>query len=130
MTDSFALNQVSTTAVNALAAPVTPSKRIDYIDYSKVDPDILKAAEGMESMFIDYLMKVMRETVPKNEFDLESPATSVYRSMLDSELSDLAAKGKGIGLKDPLIAYLQNRRSAIADLQSKRYTEQRGQGSK
>lgn len=130
MTDSFALNQVSAPAVNALAS----------IDYSKVDPDILKAAEGMESMFINYLMKVMRETVPKNDFDLESPATSVYRSMLDSELSDLAAKGKGIGLKDPLIAYLQSRRSAIADhqsrrsaiadLQSKRYTEQRGRGSK
>ncbi len=94
-------------SANALTAPITPSKRVPDIDYSKVDPEVLKAAEGMEAMFVDYLMKVMRQTVPKNDMDLESPATEIYRGMLDSELAQKASQGKGLGLKEPIIAYLQ-----------------------
>src|SRR4051812_33951954 len=54
---------------NALTAPTTPAKRMPVIDKSKVDPQMLEAAEGMEGMFLDYLMQVMRKTVPKNDFD-------------------------------------------------------------
>ncbi|NBU20458.1 hypothetical protein EBS43_03425, partial [bacterium] len=68
-------------------AQVSPSHQLPQVDRTKVDPKILEAAEGMEEMFIDYMMRVMRQTVPKNEMDLESPATEIYRSMMDSENS-------------------------------------------
>jgi len=84
----------------------TPDRRVPMIDKSKVPPEILKAAEGMESMFIDYMMKVMRQTVPKNDMDLESPATEIYRGMMDSEYAEKAAHQGGIGLADQIIAYL------------------------
>jgi flagellar protein FlgJ len=103
---------------NALTAPVTPGKRVAVVDKSKVDPETLKAAQGMEAMFIDYMMKVMRETVPKQEMDLESPATRIYRGMQDSEYAQRAARAGGIGLADQIIAYLE----------SQRYTLPRGQG--
>ncbi|MCM2322875.1 MAG: rod-binding protein [Oligoflexia bacterium] len=77
------------------------------VDKSRVNPEIRKAAEGMEAMFIDYMMKVMRQTVPKNEMDLESPATEIYRSMLDSENAQKAVRSGGVGLADQIIAYLQ-----------------------
>lgn len=80
------------------------------IDRNKVDPQIRAAGEGMEAMFIDYMMKVMRESVPKNEMDLDSPAADIYRGMLDSENSKRAAKAGGIGIADQIIAYLESQK--------------------
>ena len=74
--------------------------------YEGKDPQIVEAAQGMESLFLEYMMKVMRQTVPKNEMDLESPATEIYRSMLDSEVADKSAHSQGIGLADQIIDYL------------------------
>ena len=95
---------------NALSAPTTPSNRLPTVDRSKADPQIVAAAEGMEAMFLDYLMKTMRQTVPKHDMDLESPATEIYRSMLDSETAQKAARTGGVGLADPIIAYLESQR--------------------
>jgi Rod binding domain-containing protein len=91
---------------NALTAPHTAAKRAPTIDRSKVNPQIVEAADGMEAMFLDYLMKVMRQTVPKNDMDLESPATDIYRGMLDSEYAKTAAHAGGVGLSDTIIAYM------------------------
>jgi flagellar protein FlgJ len=88
------------------STPASPSKRVPVIDRSKVDPQIVKAAEGMEALFIDYMMKVMRETVPKSDMDLESPATEIYRGMMDTEFAQKAAHHGGIGLADQIISYL------------------------
>lgn len=71
------------------------------------DPALVQAAQGMEALFLDYMMKVMRETVPKNEMDLESHATEIYRGMLDSELAERTAKSRGVGLADQIIDYME-----------------------
>jgi len=76
------------------------------IDRHKVDPKIIQAAEGFEAMFLDYLMKTMRQTVPKNEMDLENGATEIYRGMLDTENAKKAVHAGGVGLADQIIAYL------------------------
>jgi hypothetical protein len=91
---------------SALTAPQTPHNRVPTIDRSKVDPRIIEAAEGMETMFLDHLMKVMRQTVPKNDMDLENNASEIYRSMLDSEYAQKAAHAGGVGLSDTIIAYM------------------------
>jgi flagellar protein FlgJ len=88
------------------SAPTSPNHAVPVIDRSKVDPQMLEAAEGMEAMFIDYMMKVMRETVPKNEMDLESPASQIYRGMQDTAYAQKAAHQGGVGLADQMIAYL------------------------
>ncbi len=101
--------------------PVSSSRRLPQaVDWSRVDPKVREAAQGMEAIFIDYLMKVMRETVPKNELDLESPATGIYRSMMDSEVAQKAARRGGIGLAEQIVAYLE----------SNRYSRSRGGGSR
>jgi flagellar protein FlgJ len=78
--------------------------------HHEVDPDIQAAAQGFEAMFLDQMMKTMRQTVPKNELDLEDKATEVYRGMLDSEYSEKAAKAGGVGLADQIVAYLEAQR--------------------
>lgn len=103
---------------NALAAPTTPGKRMPVVDKKQVDPQLLEAAQGMEAMFLNYMMKVMRDTVPKNDMDLESPATKIYQGMLDSEVAQTAARTGGVGLAEQIVAYLE----------SQRYTGKEGQG--
>ncbi|MBL7715958.1 MAG: rod-binding protein [Bdellovibrionales bacterium] len=98
---------------SALTAPTTPARRVEKVDRAKADPQNVKAAEGMEAMFLDYLMQVMRQTVPKNDMDLESPATGIYRSMQDSEIAQIAARNGGIGLADQIIAYLESQRYTL-----------------
>jgi Rod binding domain-containing protein len=105
-------------SANALTAPTTPDRRLPVVDKTQVDPQTLQAAQGMESMFLNYMLKVMRDTVPKNEMDLESPATGIYRGMQDTEIAQRAAHAGGIGLADQIVAYLE----------SQRYTLPRGQG--
>ncbi len=91
---------------NALSAPLSSQRMVPIVNRDQVNPEILRAAEGMETMFLDYMMKVMRQTVPKNDMDLESPATEIYRSMMDAEYAEKAAHHGGIGLADQIIAYL------------------------
>lgn len=98
---------LSIQGVNELPRAGTPDKRVPVIDRKKVDPQVLKAAEGMEAMFLDYMMQVMRKSVPDNEMSLDSPATKIYQSMLDSEVSQIAAKTGGVGLAEQIIAYLE-----------------------
>jgi Rod binding domain-containing protein len=100
---------------NALTAPITPSNRLPVVDRTKVDPQIRKAAEGMEAMFLDYMMKSMRQTVQKSEMSLENPGTRMYQGMLDSEMAQQAARLGGVGLADQLIAYLQTERYNLAN---------------
>ena len=38
--------------------------------------------------------------------DLESPATEIYRSLLDTEFSNTASHSASIGLAEQIIAYL------------------------
>jgi Rod binding domain-containing protein len=84
--------------------PLTPQK-----DLSQVDPKLVEAAQGMEAMFLDYMYSVMRKTIPKNEMDLENSATKIYRSLLDSEMAQKAAKAGGVGLAEIIIENMESR---------------------
>jgi Rod binding domain-containing protein len=98
---------------NALTAPVTPDRRVAVVRRDQVDPAIVEAAEGMEAMFLNYMMNVMRETVPKNELDMNNGATQIYQGMLDTQTAQKAAKHGGVGLADQLIAYLVSERYTL-----------------
>lgn len=73
------------------------------------DPEIIAAAQGMEAMFLDTMFQVMRQTVPDSDMNLENNATKLYRSMMDSELAQNAAKSSGVGLAEQIVAYLEAR---------------------
>ncbi len=103
---------------NALTAPTTPGNRLPVIDKTKIDPQELKAAQGMEALFLDEMLKAMRKTVPKEDMDLEGPATAIYREMQDEQFAERSAHAGGVGLADQIVAYLE----------SQRYTLPRGQG--
>ncbi len=71
--------------------------RIDRVEDSVRRGELLRASQEFESYFLSYLMKVMRETVPKGELSA-NPMGDMYYSFYDEEIGKRAAQAGGIGL--------------------------------
>ncbi len=70
------------------------------------DEKQLKAlAQQFESIFMNQLMKSMRETLPKDGL-LSSFSVDMYESIFDQEVAGEMSKGKGMGLADVLYTQL------------------------
>jgi len=64
-----------------------------------------KACADFESIFINYMLKTMRSTVPKSGSNF--PGKDIYASMVDHKVAeDLAKRGGGIGLQEMLLRRL------------------------
>lgn len=70
--------------------------------------ELRRAAEEFESLFINQMLKSMRDTVVKSDLFHGGNAEEIYSSMLDTELSKSMAKAGGIGLADMLLRQLSN----------------------
>ena len=69
-----------------------------------------QACRDFESVFIAYLLKSMRQTVPKVSITKQSRLDNdIYMSMMDAELAQAVARRSGIGLAE--ILYNQLSRS-------------------
>lgn len=65
--------------------------------------DIKKAAKDFEAVFINYMLKTMRETVSKSGLLHGGNAEEMYTTMMDEELSKAIAQKGGIGLGSILL---------------------------
>lgn len=74
--------------------------------------ELKKAAVEFESMFINQLLKVMRETVEKSELFHGGSGEEIYTSLFDTELSREIASSGGIGLDKILLDQLARNESA------------------
>ena len=70
--------------------------------HGKTASEIKKACAELESVFINYLLKEMRATIPKSGSNLNGFSGDMYTSMLDMQLSEHIAEGGGIGLASVL----------------------------
>ena len=76
-------------------------------------PEALKAAaKQFEGLFINMMLKSMRDAVPKSGMN-DSPAQKTYTSMLDQQLSQNLSQ-RGIGIADMVIKQLKARENTIA----------------
>lgn len=70
---------------------------------------IKKLTEEFESFLLYYVLKSMRDTVPKSDF-LHSNAEDIFTSMLDQEIAKNSAKKEGgLGLAQIMQQQLTNR---------------------
>jgi len=79
--------------------------------YSAADKDpgkLNQACSEFESLFIYYLVKEMRATVPKSGLFGGGSAEDIYTSMLDLQLSKDIAESKGIGISKALFERFYN----------------------
>ncbi|MFC4157757.1 flagellar assembly peptidoglycan hydrolase FlgJ [Chitinimonas lacunae] len=58
-----------------------------------------EVAEQFEALFVDMMMKAMREATPKFD-ELESESVGFFRGMYDQQLSQTFAGGRGLGFAD------------------------------
>jgi peptidoglycan hydrolase FlgJ len=71
----------------------------------KDEKELKSLARQFESIFMNQLMKSMRETLPKDGL-LSSFSVDMYESMFDQEVAGEMSKGKGMGLADVLYTQL------------------------
>jgi len=74
----------------------------------KTGADLHRAGQEFESYFISYLIKSMRETVPKGLFDRKGE--QVWYSFYDQEIAKLATQAGGIGITAFVDAYTEKNR--------------------
>ncbi len=62
------------------------------------DARLKKACADFESIFIYYIFKSMRKSLPQNGLFDNSQEQKVYKSMADQAMSENIARGRGMGL--------------------------------
>jgi flagellar protein FlgJ len=97
--------------------PTTPSS------VNKDSSRLEQACSELESLFIYYLMKEMRASVPKSGFIGGGKAEEMYTSMLDLQMSKEIASEKEIGISSALLEQLRANMQDISDRNNKNSTE-------
>ncbi len=100
-------------AQTAVSDSVRQKQRLDELrgrlnSGQSEEKKLKEACEGFEAVFINKLLKQMRDTVQKSDF-LHSPYEDNYLSMFDQELADKLSKEGGIGIGDMLYQQLKQR---------------------
>jgi len=121
---------------NLISLPAIPFETIDVtgkmekaqhrltsekISQSVENPQELKeACSELESLFIFYLLKEMRATIPKTGLISGGRAEEIYTSMLDSQLSKEMASQRGIGLSSLILDRLKSRPGEVEGKNTKK----------
>jgi Rod binding domain-containing protein len=84
--------------------PLQPRQN-QKVDTDRATPEMRKAAEGLEAIFTQEMMKAMRGTVEKSEFSLRNSASEIYQGMLDQEYAEIAARQNSLGLSEQIVDY-------------------------
>ena len=71
--------------------------KVDQVEQAARRGELLQASQEFESYFLSYLMKVMRETVPKGALTANRMGEMFY-TFYDEEIGKRAAQAGGIGL--------------------------------
>lgn len=82
---------------------------------SQAEDDLRKAAKEFEAMFLNLVMKQMRETVPENDLFGDSSKTKVFQGMLDEEYSKLAGETKSYGLAEMIYQNLSKAKGGSSE---------------
>jgi flagellar protein FlgJ len=81
--------------ITGLSHSVSKGK-VDQVEQSSRRGELLRASQEFESYFLSYLMKVMRETVPKGALTANRMG-DMFNSFYDEEIGKRAAQAGGIG---------------------------------
>lgn len=81
------------------ASPGLVKREGDRTGVSIRQEELLRASREFESYFLCYLMKVMRETVPKEALTANRMG-DMFHSFYDEEIGKRAAQAGGVGFSD------------------------------
>jgi flagellar protein FlgJ len=107
------------TPIDASSKLAIDAKSLDQLRaQAKRSPDqaLKAAAQQFESVFINMMLKSMREATPQNGM-LDSEQTKLYTGMLDQQLAQNMAS-RGIGLADIMVKQLSKGQHNASGLDS------------
>jgi flagellar protein FlgJ len=82
----------------------------------RANPAKLKqACAEFESLFLNYLLKSMRSSVPEGGFIDQSEESKMFKSMFDEKLADQISADGGLGLGEILYQQLKDRSDTSSD---------------
>lgn len=92
------------------SAPLAlPAKKVNAGFQPQSKPELEKAAKEFEGMFMDIVMKSMRQSVPTEEGYGNSEKVQFFQTMLDEQYSKISTEKHGIGLAQAIIRQLTPR---------------------
>src|SRR4051812_12965951 len=98
-----------TSLASAQATSVSQDKRLNDLR-TQVNPrdraQIKQSAEDFESLFLNIVLKSMRDTVQKSGLIDGGNAEDIYKGMLDDEYAKSMASQRNTGLADNIEAFL------------------------
>jgi flagellar protein FlgJ len=100
MTDQISLQNVPLSFSN--------SKNVGHSD-DQTHRQMKEACSELESLFIYYLLKEMRETVPKDGLFSGGKTEEMYTSMFDIQLAKEIAMKRGIGISSIVLNQVEKR---------------------
>jgi flagellar protein FlgJ len=71
--------------------------KLNHVDKEKKSKEADAVAKEFETLFVDMMMKSMRETVKPDD---ETNAQNIYKSMLDSEYSKNMTDAQSFGIRE------------------------------
>lgn len=75
---------------------------------AKDQAKLKQTCQDFESVFLNYMLSKMRETVPKDDLTGSGNGEQIYRGMMDEELSKQIAASGGVGIASMLYQQLGN----------------------
>jgi len=84
---------------------------------NQTDPKIQEVSRGLETLFVQFLLRAMRETVPETNFSTLSSKNerAIYNTMMDEQIAKNIAGRNVLGISDAVyrsIERIQKRRSS------------------
>ena len=61
-----------------------------------------EACKQFEALFIEYMLKSMRKTIPKSTLFERDNAEKIYTAMFDEKVAEKVAEAKGLGIAEML----------------------------
>jgi flagellar protein FlgJ len=103
-------NPVAASGLNMAQISAQAAKENRVLNEEKATPheraQIRKLANEFESLFLNLVLKSMRQTVPKSELFDGGNAEEIYKSMLDDEYAKMMAEQRTIGIADNIEEFL------------------------
>ncbi|MCP5462130.1 MAG: rod-binding protein [bacterium] len=85
---------------------------------------LMEAAEGFESMFVNMLLKQMRQTIPDSELIDGGYAGKIFEEMFDEEISKKIASRGGLGISHAIYKKFEQ---SLPSPETKGYYEEHGE---
>ncbi len=103
-----------TAASSQFALDVNGLNRLKYSARTDSDEALKGAAKQFEAVFIQSMLKSMRDAIPKSDL-FASSQSKLYQSMMDQQWSQTLSE-RGMGLADKLVAWMENQKKALETL--------------